>query len=119
MERAISFTLNGKPTRVTVDDERMLLWVLRSDLVHLRSRRRLALPNAECICEELVSSGRKRKGELGLAGWSDGRACCGHGGLRRHHRRLWLACHLLVVRRTQHGQHSVCLVFHHRSTPTK
>ena len=32
MERAISFTLNGKPTRVTVDDERMLLWVLRSDL---------------------------------------------------------------------------------------
>ncbi len=32
MQRAISFTLNGKPTRVTVDDERMLLWVLRSDL---------------------------------------------------------------------------------------
>ena len=32
MERAISFTLNGKPTHVTVDDERMLLWVLRSDL---------------------------------------------------------------------------------------
>src|SRR5271169_1257638 len=32
MERAISFTLNGKPTRVTVDDERTLLWVLRSDL---------------------------------------------------------------------------------------
>ena len=32
MERAISFTLNGKPARVTVDDERMLLWVLRSDL---------------------------------------------------------------------------------------
>jgi aerobic-type carbon monoxide dehydrogenase small subunit (CoxS/CutS family) len=32
MERAISFTLNSKPTRVTVDDERMLLWVLRSDL---------------------------------------------------------------------------------------
>jgi len=32
MERAISFTLNGKPPRVTVDDERMLLWVLRSDL---------------------------------------------------------------------------------------
>src|SRR5208337_1845910 len=32
MERTISFTLNGKPTRVTVDDERMLLWVLRSDL---------------------------------------------------------------------------------------
>jgi len=32
MQRTISFTLNGKPTRVTVDDERMLLWVLRSDL---------------------------------------------------------------------------------------
>jgi nicotinate dehydrogenase subunit A len=32
MERAISFTLNGKPARVTVDDERALLWVLRSDL---------------------------------------------------------------------------------------
>ena len=32
MERTISFTLNGKPTRLTVDDERMLLWVLRSDL---------------------------------------------------------------------------------------
>ncbi len=32
MERAISFTLNGKPTRLTVDDTRMLLWVLREDL---------------------------------------------------------------------------------------
>ena len=32
MQRTISFTLNGKPTRVTVDDERMLLWVLRYDL---------------------------------------------------------------------------------------
>jgi aerobic-type carbon monoxide dehydrogenase small subunit (CoxS/CutS family) len=32
MERAISLTLNGKLTRVTVDDERMLLWVLRYDL---------------------------------------------------------------------------------------
>jgi nicotinate dehydrogenase subunit A len=32
LERTISFTLNGKPARVTVDDERMLLWVLRSDL---------------------------------------------------------------------------------------
>jgi carbon-monoxide dehydrogenase small subunit len=32
MQRAIAFTLNGKPTKVTVDDERMLLWVLRSDL---------------------------------------------------------------------------------------
>ena len=28
----ISFTLNGKPTRLTVDPERMLLWVLRDDL---------------------------------------------------------------------------------------
>ncbi len=32
MERTISFRLNGKPTSVTTDDERMLLWVLRSDL---------------------------------------------------------------------------------------
>jgi aerobic-type carbon monoxide dehydrogenase small subunit (CoxS/CutS family) len=32
MQRTISFTLNGKPARVTVDDERMLLWVLRQDL---------------------------------------------------------------------------------------
>ncbi len=32
MQRSISFTLNGKATRVTVDDERMLLWVLRYDL---------------------------------------------------------------------------------------
>jgi aerobic-type carbon monoxide dehydrogenase small subunit (CoxS/CutS family) len=32
MERMISFTLNGKPARVKVDDERMLLWVLRYDL---------------------------------------------------------------------------------------
>ncbi len=32
MVRTVSFTLNGKPTRVTVDDERMLLWVLRDDL---------------------------------------------------------------------------------------
>ena len=32
MERTISFTLNGKPTSVKVDDERLLLWVLRSDL---------------------------------------------------------------------------------------
>jgi aerobic-type carbon monoxide dehydrogenase small subunit (CoxS/CutS family) len=30
--RAVSFTLNGKPTTVTVDDTRMLLWVLRDDL---------------------------------------------------------------------------------------
>jgi aerobic-type carbon monoxide dehydrogenase small subunit (CoxS/CutS family) len=32
MQRTVSFTLNGKPARVTVDDERMLLWVLRGDL---------------------------------------------------------------------------------------
>jgi aerobic-type carbon monoxide dehydrogenase small subunit (CoxS/CutS family) len=32
MERTISFQLNGKPTSVQVDDQRMLLWVLRSDL---------------------------------------------------------------------------------------
>ncbi len=30
--RPVSFTLNGKPTRVTVDEDRMLLWVLRDDL---------------------------------------------------------------------------------------
>ena len=30
--RVVSFTLNGKPTRVTVDETRMLLWVLRDDL---------------------------------------------------------------------------------------
>ena len=32
MERQISLTLNGHATRVSVDDARMLLWVLRSDL---------------------------------------------------------------------------------------
>ena len=32
MERTISFTLNGKPASVKVEDDRMLLWVLRSDL---------------------------------------------------------------------------------------
>jgi len=32
MQQTISFTLNGKPASVTVDDERMLLWVLRYDL---------------------------------------------------------------------------------------
>ncbi|HXK07502.1 MAG TPA: (2Fe-2S)-binding protein [Verrucomicrobiae bacterium] len=32
MQRTISFTLNNKPTRIDVDDQRMLLWVLRSDL---------------------------------------------------------------------------------------
>jgi aerobic-type carbon monoxide dehydrogenase small subunit (CoxS/CutS family) len=30
--RTVSFTLNGKPTRVTVDDSRPLLWILRDDL---------------------------------------------------------------------------------------
>ena len=30
--RPVSFTLNGAPTRVTVDDTRSLLWVLRDDL---------------------------------------------------------------------------------------
>jgi len=32
MRRSVSFTLNGKPLQLTVDDERMLLWVLRYDL---------------------------------------------------------------------------------------
>jgi len=32
MRRSVSLTLNGKPTSLTVDDERMLLWVLRYDL---------------------------------------------------------------------------------------
>jgi carbon-monoxide dehydrogenase small subunit len=32
MQQAISFTLNSKPVRLTVDGERMLLWVLRNDL---------------------------------------------------------------------------------------
>ena len=30
--RVVSFTLNGKATRLTVDENRMLLWVLRDDL---------------------------------------------------------------------------------------
>lgn len=30
--RPVSFTLNGKPVRLTVDDQRPLLWVLRDDL---------------------------------------------------------------------------------------
>ena len=30
--RPVSFTLNGKPMRLTVDETRMLLWVLRDDL---------------------------------------------------------------------------------------
>ena len=32
MIRSVSFTRNGKPTRLTVDDQRPLLWVLRDDL---------------------------------------------------------------------------------------
>jgi len=32
MVETIEFTLNGESTRLTVDTERMLLWVLRSDL---------------------------------------------------------------------------------------
>jgi aerobic-type carbon monoxide dehydrogenase small subunit (CoxS/CutS family) len=32
MERTTSFILNGNPAAVKTDDERMLLWVLRSDL---------------------------------------------------------------------------------------
>jgi len=30
--RTVAFTLNDKPTRLTVDESRMLLWVLRDDL---------------------------------------------------------------------------------------
>lgn len=30
--REVSFTLNGKATRLTIDENRMLLWVLRDDL---------------------------------------------------------------------------------------
>jgi len=32
MVKTLSFTLNGKPVTLTVDDSRMLLWVLRYDL---------------------------------------------------------------------------------------
>ena len=32
MERTVTFRLNGKAASVTTDDDRMLLWVLRSDL---------------------------------------------------------------------------------------
>ncbi len=32
MRRPVSFTLNNKPVHLTVDDQRPLLWVLRSDL---------------------------------------------------------------------------------------
>jgi aerobic-type carbon monoxide dehydrogenase small subunit (CoxS/CutS family) len=43
MERPISFTLNGQTTRITVDADRMLLWVLRSDL---------GLTGTKCGCGE-------------------------------------------------------------------
>lgn len=32
MRKTIRFTINGQPTEVTVDDSRMLLWVLRTEL---------------------------------------------------------------------------------------
>ena len=32
MRRSVTFTLNGKPVRLETDDERTLLWVLRTDL---------------------------------------------------------------------------------------
>jgi len=32
MDRTIRFTLNGEPVALEVDEERMLLWVLRTDL---------------------------------------------------------------------------------------
>lgn len=32
MRREIAFTLNGEPARITVEDSRMLLWVLRYEL---------------------------------------------------------------------------------------
>ena len=32
MEQTVRFTLNGKPTSVTTDSDRLLLWVLRTDL---------------------------------------------------------------------------------------
>ncbi len=32
MIETINFILNGEPTRLTVDEDRMLLWVLRTDL---------------------------------------------------------------------------------------
>jgi len=43
MERTVSFRLNGKAVSVKADDERMLLWVLRSDL---------ALPGTKFGCGE-------------------------------------------------------------------
>ena len=34
MEKTINFRLNGKAVRLTTSSDRMLLWILRSDLVH-------------------------------------------------------------------------------------
>ncbi len=34
MEKTINFRLNGKAIRLTTSSDRMLLWILRSDLVH-------------------------------------------------------------------------------------
>ena len=34
MEETIDFKLNGKEVRLTTDTDRMLLWVLRTDLDH-------------------------------------------------------------------------------------
>jgi aerobic-type carbon monoxide dehydrogenase small subunit (CoxS/CutS family) len=48
MKRRVSFTLNGKPVSLTVDDERMLLWVLRSDL---------GLTGTKCGCGEALCGG--------------------------------------------------------------
>jgi len=41
MEEVVRFTLNGKPTALTVDSDRVLLWVLRTDL---------ALTGPKCGC---------------------------------------------------------------------
>jgi aerobic-type carbon monoxide dehydrogenase small subunit (CoxS/CutS family) len=38
MEKIISFKLNGKNVRLTSSPERMLLWVLRSDLEHIGTK---------------------------------------------------------------------------------
>jgi aerobic-type carbon monoxide dehydrogenase small subunit (CoxS/CutS family) len=32
LRKAVTFTLNGRPVSLEADDERMLLWVLRTDL---------------------------------------------------------------------------------------
>ena len=55
MEQNLSFTLNGKPVQLTLDGDRMLLWVLRTDL-------RLTGPKYGCgegfcgACTVLVNS---------------------------------------------------------------